>query len=184
MTYENFNDEPHLYNFSRGDGYIYFGTYPQTKVTDESLIEKLNSTLLNWESYDYYSGNGISKTANPGDWAEYADTTYNGTKYRAVRFSIYRPEITWDYPETENLLVPDNGYAVNTIYWFKFEPIKWRVLDQKSGFVMSELILDSQPYNNVVLESGANDWAKSFIRKWLNNEFYNIAFTTEEKMQF
>ena len=80
--------------------------------------------------------------------------------------------------------MPDNGYAVNTIYWFKFEPIKRRVLDQKSGFVMSELILDSQPYNNVVLESGANDWAKSFIRKWLNNEFYSIAFTTEKKMQF
>lgn len=54
----NSNDEARFCNYSKGDNYVYFGSYPQTKVTDESLIEELNSTLLNWKSYGYYSGNG------------------------------------------------------------------------------------------------------------------------------
>lgn len=196
----NSNGEPNFCNYSKGGNYVYFGLYPQTKDTDELIIEILNSKVLNWKSYGYYSGKGKFGTATSGDWMMYADTTYNGNKYRAVHFSMCRPATTYESPDCDVSYMKENGYYTDTIYWFKFEPIKWRVLDQKSGFIISKLILDSQPYNNTIFESEtedpehtciysidianttpANDWAKSSIRNWLNNEFYNLAFTTEEQ---
>jgi len=60
-------------------------------------------------------------------------------------------------------------------------PIKWLVL-QKSGselFILSEYILDSRRYHSDSLDI---TWHDSDLRKWLNNEFYNVAFNDSEKV--
>jgi len=59
-------------------------------------------------------------------------------------------------------------------------PIKWRILDIKDGkaFLISELLLDAQPYNK---ERKEITWENSSIRHWLNNEFINEAFNSQEK---
>lgn len=67
-------------------------------------------------------------------------------------------------------------------------PIKWRVL-QNSGselFILSEYILDCKRYHGKSVDITWYDcvdimWCDCDLRKWLNDEFYNTAFTATEK---
>ena len=178
---------------------VEFGSYPQSRVTNSSLVSALNKVSKNWVSYGYYSGTGACGTMAQGDWMKYADFTYNGTKYRAVTFSQYRPHRTegsFDYYSEQQ----NNGYTPNKIYYFKYEPLKWRVLDPSTGLVLCESIIDSQAYSNTTYEYGrdpydeynarwndaehthyANDYATSSIRTWLNDDFYNTAFSSSQR---
>lgn len=179
---------------------VEFGSYPQSKVTNSSLVSALNKVSKSWVSYGYYSGTGCYATDYgtgyatmvQGDWMKYADFTYNGTKYRAVTFSQYRPSWTCNPSSAGKTDQDDNGYTPNNIYYFKYEPLKWRVLDPSTGFVLCESIVDSQAYNNTIYENGnywnntehtqyANDYATSSIRAWLNDNFYNTAFSSSQK---
>ena len=60
------------------------------------------------------------------------------------------------------------------------EPIEWLVLSNngKELFVVSKYGLDCQPYNT---ESVDITWEKCSLRKWLNDDFYNAAFSSSEK---
>ena len=76
---------------------IQFGLYPQTEITDTALIYKLNDLAPEWEdwtSYGYYSGTGNYGTMRRGDWMRYTDISFNDSKYRAVKFTQYRSELT------------------------------------------------------------------------------------------
>ena len=59
-------------------------------------------------------------------------------------------------------------------------PIEWLVLekDGETALLLSRYALDSQPYNTM-LESIT--WERCTLRSWLNNEFYNRAFSAKEK---
>ena len=70
---------------------IEYGSYPQSQVKDSALISALDKVNKNWVSYGYYSGNGEHGSMGQGNWMKYADFKYNGSKYRAVTFSQYRP---------------------------------------------------------------------------------------------
>ena len=193
--------------YSVGD-IIEFGSYPQSEVTKESdnaTYAKLEAATKNWISYGYYSGEGSYAeigygTMKPGDWMEYADVDINGDNihdYRAVRFTKYRPYLTAISATTADKSLTrqnDNGYNLNTVYYFKYEPLNWRVLDPKTGLVLSESIIDSQAFSNTIYYSSgkgytndaageiyANNYASSSIRKWLKEDFYNTAFTSAQK---
>lgn len=60
------------------------------------------------------------------------------------------------------------------------EYIDWLVLEVKDGkaFVISKYLLDEQVYHT---ECEPVTWETCSLRKWLNNDFINAAFTTEEK---
>ena len=60
------------------------------------------------------------------------------------------------------------------------EPIKWRVLsvDGNDAFLLSDMTLDAKPYNE---ENKFVTWENCTLRNWLNDSFYNIAFTEKEK---
>jgi|GEM_PF-3030187 len=178
---------------------IEFGSYPQSKVTDSSLVSALDGISKNWVSYGYYSHDDSYGFTRPGDWMKYADFTYNGTKYRAVTFSQYRPRWMGDSSSSSNTHQDDNGYTPNNIYYFKYESLKWRVLDPTTGLVLCESIIDSQAYGTIRSSYGidpyghaaywndlehthyANDYATSSIRAWLNDDFYNTAFSSSQK---
>ena len=178
---------------------IQFGSYPQSEVKDESLIADLNALAPQWDdwtSYGYYSGNGDIESMVPGDWMRYTDIIYNGTKYRGVKFTQYRPMSTGLAPSSADSVQDEMGYHTNEIYWFKFESISWQILDPDTGFVVSKTLLDAQPYSNTVYANGsgdgkayntpslttyANHYETSSIRKWLHGNFYNTAFTDNEK---
>ena len=59
------------------------------------------------------------------------------------------------------------------------EPIEWYVLDQKDGkmLIVSKYILDFRAYD----DGTHTTWADSTLRAWLNSEFYNTAFSADEK---
>ena len=61
-------------------------------------------------------------------------------------------------------------------------PIKWQVLDKVNGEVilLSEQILDIQDYDN---ENTSVAWENCSLRKWLNNDFINEAFSEYERTQ-
>lgn len=64
--------------------------------------------------------------------------------------------------------------------YYKLEPIKWRVLKEEDGtaLLLSEFVLDNRVFsdNNILI-----NWETSLIREWLNNDFYNMAFSTPQK---
>ncbi|MCR5783935.1 MAG: dockerin type I repeat-containing protein [Clostridia bacterium] len=164
---------------------VTFGSYPQSRITDPSLLDKLNSLPLEWTFYKYYAD---GKQEN---FMEYADTTFSGNRYRAVRFSKYRPR---SFNSGLSYDQRDNGYEPGYTYWFIYEPLVWRVLDPSSGLIMCEKLIDSQPFNNVYYHNDtdgenysdkdythfASNWAYSSLRAWLNDDFYNTAFDAEK----
>lgn len=60
------------------------------------------------------------------------------------------------------------------------EAIEWIVLsnDGKELLVVSKYALDCQPYNT---ECTDITWEESTLRKWLNDDFYNAAFSASDK---
>ena len=179
---------------------IQFGSYPQSEVKDEALIAELNGLAPDWDSwtsyeYFYYYNDGMIPMVQR-DFMRYTDITCNGERYRGVKFTQYR--FSYAYSTSEESYQRTNGYVTNTNYWFKYEPIDWRILDPSTGLVMCETIIDSQPYSNTIYGNSnaslrysyfndtsytnyASDYETSSIRKWLNEDFYNTAFTNIEK---
>ena len=185
---------------------IQFGSYPQSKVTDKALVAELNALAPEWEdwtSYGYYSGDGTVGSMVQGDWMRYTDIICNGKKYRGVKFILSRPYYTIyeAYSTSQHSSQHHYNYYTDSIYWFEFEFIDWRVLDPTTGLVMCETIIDSQPYSNTIYRkydennqydeyyndaactNFASDYETSSIRKWLNNDFYNTAFSNSEKKE-
>ena len=60
-------------------------------------------------------------------------------------------------------------------YYFKVEPIKWKILKEKDGtvYLLCDSIITNRRY-----DENSNNYANSEIRAWLNNEFYNTAFNS------
>ena len=139
---DNSNDTPPTYE------YVYIGNYPQSRVTDEQTLYLLNAEITalpseanhsGWIDYNYY----VSKQKK--SIAFYKDITLENNKYRAVFFTALRPYATNLSSTATFSYVDDNGYQTNTLYFFKHEPIRWRVLKKENGekLVLAETILDS-----------------------------------------
>lgn len=122
----------------------------------------------------------------------YQDVSYNGEKYRGVYFTSYRPNSCDSSTPTSYSY---NGYDINTVYWFRWEPIEWMVLSSSDddGFLITEKIIDSQQYYHQSSSNTRNrapydstteasvydsNYKYSDIRGWLNTDFYNSAFST------
>ena len=179
------SDEEEKPLYTREDNKIYFGSYPQTEVSDEGLIEALTEkagelpTSENpgaWTSYKYY----VNTKAKDFMW--YVDMEQGGEKYRGVYFTSYRnANPTADLDGTDYTWQDENGYRTNTVYWFKYEPVAWTILKENDGkaTLICDMVLDSQSYDYD--GQTANNYKNSTIRAWLNNEFYNTAFDQLQK---
>lgn len=179
-------------NSSAKEDTISFGSYPRSRVTDSAVLSRLEGTMCEWKSFGYASGNGEKSSASRSDYMKYTDVVLDGVKYRGVLISDYRPMKTYEN-HSGKTYQDDNGYYKGEIYWFRFEPLKWRILNSSEGLLMCESIIDSQPFNETVYEySGAyyadpshtklaHDYTESSLRKWLNEDFYLTAFTSEEQ---
>ena len=53
---------------------------------------------------------------------QYADFTYNGVKYRAVKINQYRPIDALKVPDSEGKQ-SNNGYIKGTVYYFKYRSL-------------------------------------------------------------
>ena len=166
------------FTMTRQGDTIWFGYYPQTKATDEEL-SKMSAT----PDEDGYYTSGEDKfvkvtSADPKAYTETANTTY----------------IPFD---------DDTQPVPGETYYFKMEPIEWKVMvddaDNDTVKLVSKKYLDTHAwltqyakvgyygstyYNTmegVPDETPANGWRYSEIRAWLNDGFLNTAFTAEEQ---
>lgn len=188
--------------YTTGD-FIYFGAYPQGMLDEEedaATISDLNYGCLpteegaeGWVSYGYYDGGEKS------DYMWYKDVEQGGEKYRAVYMTKSRPyyshlAATEEYSTVTGSGHDANGFELNTVYWFKYEPVKWFILDYVNGqaLLSATRALDSQAYQDLYVENNnaayipgtttyINDWENSTVRGWLNGSFYDAAFGEEEK---
>lgn len=185
--------------YTRDDDYIYFGYWPQTLERDENVIAKLNEMA------------GTPPLPrdkeNPYNWESHEGTTYmwqkiviyNGTKYLGVQMNDYRASGVYSLTS----YIMKNGYFTFEVYWFKYEPIKWRILTTSgnSAYIMSDIALDSfsiQPnryqgfynekygvfrtdQNGNMDGTYANNWEYCFLRGWLNDTFYKEVFNDLQK---
>ncbi len=141
-----------------GDGKtITYGLYPQTNVNDSSLVSALNAlTIPESNGWYLYEGEYYSKAS-----------AYFDSNILSIVF--------------------DNGTTMisGTTYWFKCEPITWKILSNTDGkyYILSSVLLDAHCYNNSTSNRTIdgktvypNNYEYSDIRTWLNNDFYNSAF--------
>lgn len=145
---------------------IYFGSYPQGEVTEDT-------------DRDTYHTLQSSK-----DWNTDDTLTIDGDKYKRIQKE--------DATSTGASYRWSND---NTYHYFKFEPIKWRVMDvtNTSAYLISDLSLDTQKYNQ---EARDVSWNSSSLRSWLNgydesknqsktdyrsHNFLDTAFESSEK---
>ena len=143
----------------KGDGsdytdfsYIYFGSYPQSEVTDGAVIADIEKAIAT---------SGVAAEAGRDVWV-------NGIKYRRISKADTNNDSYFDE-------VTNSGYR-----YFKWERIKWKVLknDGKTLFVAADKAMDCENFNNT---SNYSHWAGSNIRNWLSNSFYNAAFNSREQ---
>lgn len=142
---------------------ITYGMYPQTNINDSKLISKLEKlTPTEFNNYYYYNH-----------------------EYYAKKTARLARDL-----ETHELLSVrqfDNGdeFEENKTYWFKVEPLSWRIIKQDSSqfSLISEKLLDVKRYyknssprtiDEQIVYS--NNYKYSDIREWLNNDFLSNAF--------
>ena len=106
---------------------IQYGNYPQSRVTDEKLLEELEAAEKAWVSYGYYKGSGIPNDGDmkPSDYMKYCDVLLGGKRFRGVRFSEYRPRYTYSSS--------NNGYS--------YQKVDTEESFQKTGFQIESINL-------------------------------------------
>ena len=147
---------------------IYFGSYPQTEVTADDLKATLNEkagelptgeNAQGWTSYGYYN------KGEESSFMWYVDVEADGEKYRGVYFTSYRSYHFDESSSVENSYQDNNGYDMSKVYWFKYDPIVWTIINEvenedvapvkindnfmsveKNMLVLCDMIIDSQAY--------------------------------------
>lgn len=134
------NPSHKLYALSEDGKTLFFGSYPQSKVTDAELIVRLNALAGElpdqldskaWTDYGYYLG------GKPCSCTWFKDIELDGCRYRGEYFTQCRPACT---ASDKSVGIGDqsaNGYDPLIVHWFKWEPIKWCVLSndgKKRGY--------------------------------------------------
>ena len=180
---------------------IEYGSYPQTQITDTVRIEQFRQDEANdaaagnpwnWTSYNYTSGSGqrYDGQMKTGSFMSYHDFTHGSETYRAVKITSLRPYYAGYEADNDPIrsYQDDNGFTAGNIYYFHFEPLKWRVLEPSSGLLISQSIIDAQPFQSVVYSDGeqyytstakknlANDYQNSSLNDWLKRSFFVTAF--------
>ncbi len=156
-TFEKINESIGI----AGANVVTYGLYPQTYVSDKTLISSLNK---------------LTTTGSNGWYL------YNG--------SYYAKKIAEPYPYNSSREFNDGtGIVSGTQYWFKCDPIEWNILSSSDGTysLVSSVLLDTHRFNDDVREGTeggyyANNYANSEIRSWLNNDFYNSAFALDDSL--
>ena len=185
---------------------LFYGSYPQSQVEEETLAKALDAISAEWTAYPYFAGSGKAGAMKKAAYAYYKDVTYKGVRYRGVMLKQYRPRYTFEaFPAKENAQQYNSGFELKKTYWFRFEPVEWIVLDPASGLLLSKNVLDAQPFSDTVYElqreteedgwswtdtvacsdqAGlfpANRYESSTLRAWLNGPFYSTAFSKQQQ---
>lgn len=98
---------------------------------------------------------------------------YKDSKEQLYKLSNSHPEIL----QVGNSIFFGKYYQKNSI---EKDRIEWIILekDNDKALVLSKYCLDSQPFSTIITD---DNWEKSSLRKWLNGDFYDCAFSEENE---
>ena len=133
---------------------LYFGSYPQSHVSDPELIETLNGLSSPDErGYYAYGGDYYVKRAAALDDGSFAVHAH-------------------DYFDDD--VVINAGQT----YWFRVDPIQWNIIEENedSYLLISSYILDGGLY-----DEDSNNYEDSDIRNWLNTSFLDMAISSSNE---
>lgn len=99
--------------------------------------------------------------SSPSEGKEPQNTDNQGIEYAEVYFGSY---------EQDN----DESNGAEDICWFAIDEF------EGNSLLVSKYILDYQPFNDSVVARGTT-WEHSSLRAFLNNYFFNAAFSDKEK---
>ncbi len=147
--------------------YLYFGEYPQTLKASDVTVDTTTT-----DENGYYLGS-------------------DGERYAKLTAKMYG---TGDQYKAGDGTTMTTG----TEYYFKVERLKWRILsrDDTTALIVCDQVLRAMAYQtnydsstyylkdeygNKIDGLYANNYKYSELREWLNNGFYNQAFSTLDK---
>ncbi len=153
-----------LSTFRKGRGrLIRFGSYPQSLLKDEDLVHRI---------YEGLATNATKKKENRYE--------YEGKSYYNICENRFNKRVF----EVERADGSYNFYRVEPIIWLEI------YVDDRFSVLLAKDIIDAKMFNldrnahrnaeNNQLRA-SNDWEVSYIRRWLNNEFYYDSFTEQER---
>ena len=185
----DFTDETTYTMSGTTKGFVNMGKYPQTYVGDT-----MNAELEEWytdqpvaETYTAYKGR---TTTSPYELNE--PVVYNAYEYIDGNTYCQVPEA--DLLDRGAKTFNDGTTIVNgETYWFKVEPIQWRVLTENYtdtenttpvSYLLSEYVLSSNTtFNPSTSNTNHTHYSAetNALRPFLNEVFYADAFTTKEQ---
>ena len=167
---------------------IWFGSYPQTEIVDKA--SRCGTYDKPWAQTSDCEKNSSLYTSlkNAGGWDKNGDMVLDGIRYRRIKSS--------DATKTSSSEYYYEWGSSDIYHYFRYEPIKWRVLDVISNsqvLLLADKGLDDRKYNSTNI---GVTWKTSTIRSWLNgygpsantcgtdytgSNFINLAFGAEER---
>ncbi len=162
---------------------VEFGSYPQAEVIPSiDEYEKGNKAIMTQKDViiDRSLYNTLKSSAQ---WDADGELTINGDKYRRIQ----RSDATYS---DSGLNGRYDWRSARTYHYFKYQPVKWRVLrldGSNTALLLSDLVLDTQRFHT---ENNVVSWSESSMRSWLNGIskgvykqkcFFDSAFSAGEK---
>lgn len=171
---------------------IWFGSYPQSEVVCETNTRRISELESNDNLYAVVSRTQWDKIIS-AEYDNYGDAAVDGVKYRCLsKTDAVDVESEYDdYYERDG----DYEWDDDTVRYFRYEPIKWRVLNVNGNdaLLVADKGLDDQKYNTTDADV---TWAGCTVRSWLNGydssvntygidysnkNFINTAFRSSER---
>ena len=160
--------------YTRDGDYIYLGEFPQTLKADDVTI---TDTI---DARGYYLGS-------------------DGNYYAAVTADPYVDGMAAD-PTSKSTFSTGASVVEGTVYYFKVEPIRWRIITEENGeaLLLCDSIIASLQYqtdygyessaggycttsNGAPSGTYANNYMYSNVRNWLNETFYKTALNQTQQ---
>lgn len=141
---------------------IWFGSYPQREVVaDAAGYDAIYEDYYNPQTDIIEDAVLFQKLETASGWSD-NELVLDGNKYRRMK----REDAIYSSPDSADIIF--YRWKDNTSWhYFRYEPIKWRVLNTAGGqaFLQADLALDDQRYNN---NYTSVTWESSNMRSWLN----------------
>lgn len=140
---------------------------------------------------DYVLKNPTINAAGVSAW----DTIYFGNYCQSRYYPDQEPSLPVDgkvytdrdgtkftYKLTEMYDGPGDGVPGKCSGYYKYEPIRWRVLSVNGydAFLLSDKNLDTKVFDDNLERDSGCFWENCSLRTWLNGEFFQLAFNEEE----
>lgn len=161
-------------------------TLKNPRVTGDQMMTWDCVYFGSYPQSEIYESDIVYEDLKRATWDQNDDVTIGEVKYHRIQETYY--------DDSNN---SQNPILLKVWRYFKYEPIKWRILSvnesENKALLLSDKNLDMKAYNEENIDV---TWKTSTIRSWLNgygrssnycntdyttDNFINTAFTTEEQ---